>query len=207
MTVKTVIRKVKTKAGTTGILYFRIYERGITDFRVATNISVKPEYWSSKANGYLPRVPESEITSSERKEVNRRIQIAMTTIKDTYPLDGGDAKWLATKLAELNLRGEDVGIIDVAPASTPQTPASTSQTTVSTPQVPKAKPQTPKSTRQTPKSKAIILPSKPKPQETTTLLEYFAQYLEESEFNDWHREAQTSVKHRLERYEKWVISI
>jgi integrase len=169
MTVKTVIRKVKSKSGTKGILYFRIYERGNVDFRVSTNISVNPEYWDSKSNGYLQNTPDSEISSSEREEVNNMIQTAMTTIKDTYPQNGGDAKWLTSKLAELNLRSEDVAITDVKPMSKP-----------------------------------ILPKSKPKPTESKTLLEYFAQYLEESEFNDWHHQAQTSVMHRLERFEKWI---
>ena len=36
------------------------------------------------------------------------------------------------------------------------------------------------------------------------LIDYFKMYLEQSEFNDWHRQAQTSVLHRLQRYEKWL---
>lgn len=36
------------------------------------------------------------------------------------------------------------------------------------------------------------------------LIDYFKMYLERSEFNDWHRQAQTSVLHRLQRYEKWL---
>lgn len=36
------------------------------------------------------------------------------------------------------------------------------------------------------------------------LIDYFKMYLEQSEFNDWHRQAQTSILHRLQRYEKWL---
>ena len=36
------------------------------------------------------------------------------------------------------------------------------------------------------------------------VIDYFKKYLEQSEFNDWHRQAQTSVLHRLQRYEKWL---
>ena len=39
------------------------------------------------------------------------------------------------------------------------------------------------------------------------LIDYFKMYLERSEFNDWHRQAQTSVLHRLQRYEKWIRPI
>lgn len=37
-----------------------------------------------------------------------------------------------------------------------------------------------------------------------TLLDYFALYLEKAEFHDWHHQAQNSVMHKLQRYEKWL---
>jgi integrase len=178
MIVKTVIRKVKSKTGLKGILYFRIYEKDNVDFRVSTNISVVPEYWDTKNNGYKVDTPQSVISESEREEVNKKIIATMTAIKNTYPKKGGDAKWLTSKLTELNMRGEDT----ITAKAEHKSEANAQDETK-------------------PEVQLEVQPEAPKEK---TLLDYFAQYLEEAQFNDWHRQAQTSVMHRLERYEKWI---
>lgn len=170
MNVSAILRRVNTKTGMKGIVYFRIYDKGSVDFRVSSNISVQPEYWDNSVPGYSQSTPHFIIPASQRQMVNKRISEALVRITSAlHNVESIDANWLSAMLLSQNLRGDN---------SKPMPK-------------PKSNPQT---------KQNVKIASKG----AKTLLEYFAQYLEESTFNDWHRQAQTSVMHRLERYEKWI---
>ena len=162
MRVSVILRKSKSqKQGATGRVYFRIFENKEADFRVASSITINPDYWDAAVPGYAAKTPMTIVTAEEQKETNELIKTILHMIKKSYK-KGMDAKWLANVLDECTLK-----MSETKPDKAP-------------------------------------LPADEGSSEGLGLIDYFKMYLERAEFNDWHREAQTSVMHRLQRYEKWL---
>ena len=168
MKVTTLVRKVKTKEKTTGIIYMRVFEKNKTDFRLATNLTVIPEYWDNKRQCYSETTPESEIPVALQKAFNNKISSAIKKLNENITSEGATPNWLKSQLNSLGLSENK--------------------------EFPQMKEDL----------KTIYLPQRPKKKGGRSLLDSFKQYLDESTFNDWHRQAQTSVMNRLQRYEKWI---
>ncbi|MCH5242886.1 MAG: hypothetical protein J1F67_10795 [Muribaculaceae bacterium] len=168
MKVTTLVRKVKTKEKTTGIIYMRVFEKNKTDFRLATNLTVIPEYWDNKRQCYSETTPESEIPVALQKAFNNKISSAIKKLNENITSEGATPNWLKSQLNALGLSENK--------------------------EFPQMKEDL----------KTIYLPQRPKKKGGRSLLDSFKQYLDESTFNDWHRQAQTSVMNRLQRYEKWI---
>lgn len=164
MRVNIILRKSKSrKQGATGTVYFRIFEKKEVDFRVASSITINPEYWDASVPGYAADTPNKVVPIERQQQTNELIQKILNMIKTKYK-KGMDAKWLAAALEDCTLKIAETKAED----------------------------------------KAALPADEHNDGEELWLIDYFKLYLEQSEFNDWHRQAQTSILHRLQRYEMWL---
>ena len=152
------LRKVKLKNGIeNGVVYFRV--RGTNkDFRLASSLTINPEFWDGKVPGYKDDTPPNIVSPVITKHFNRTIQNILLTMQREFTEDA-DQAWLTGILSRSSNLEE----------------------------LSSAKAQSDKREKKEP-----------------TLLDYFAIYLEKAEFHDWHRQAQTSIMHKLQRYEAWL---
>ena len=160
------LRKVKLTDGTqNGVIYFRVRD-GKKDFRLASSLTINPEYWDSELPGYRETTPFTEASPIARYEFNQTIQSILLVMQQEYD-ESADQAWLNEILSRFsNKKNLLDDVVDV-----PSSPSSN-----------------------------IDKREKKEP----TLLDYFALYLEKAEFHDWHHQAQNSVMHKLQRYEKWL---
>lgn len=150
MKITAQLRKTKVKTGITGTVCFRLRDES-ADIRVASSISINPDYWDANVPGYSATTPKSEVSADQQKEINDLIRTILHMAQTDYE-NGKDAKWLSSVIESCS--------------------AESSSPTVKT--------------------------------GTRTMLDFFNEYLSTSNLNDWHKQAQTSVMHRLQRYEKWL---
>lgn len=152
------LRKMKLKNGTeNGVVYFRV-RCANKDFRLASSLTINPEYWDGKVPGYKADIPTNLVSPLVTKQFNRAIQNILLTMQQEFTEDA-DQAWLNDILS----RSSNLEELSSAKAQ-----------------------------------------SDNREKKEPTLLDYFALYLEKSEFNDWHRQAQTSIMHKLQRYEAWL---
>lgn len=160
------LRKVKLKDGTqNGVVYFRV-RSAEKDFRLASSLTINPDYWDSESSGYKQDTPPSVVSPIVRSEFNQTIQNILLTMQQEYD-ETADQAWLSQILSRLTLYvqpSDDAADMKSAPSSKDDK----------------------------------------REKNEPTMLDYFALYLEKAEFHDWHRQAQTSVMHKLQRYEKWL---
>ena len=104
MRVNVILRKSKSrKQGATGTVYFRIFEKKEVDFRVASSITINPEYWDASVPGYAADTPNKVVPIERQQQTNELIQKILNMIKTKYK-KGMDAKWLAAALEDCTLK-------------------------------------------------------------------------------------------------------
>ena len=104
MRVNVILRKSKSrKQGSTGTVYFRIFEKKEVDFRVASSITINPEYWDASVPGYAANTPKKVVPTERQQQTNELIQKMLNMIKTKYK-KGMDAKWLAAALEDCTLK-------------------------------------------------------------------------------------------------------
>ncbi len=226
MKITTFPRKTKSKSErrrNLARIYIRVYVENKIDMRVATPITVNLDYWDAKRSGYKAETPDEVIPRSQRLLLNKSIWKIMEKVRNTYE-DGCDSKWLASVIEECaakagivqppNLRAEKNNGTDARPKG--ETSPECGETGKERISPPTPQPKRKKYSKKEPEREGSVKSENQtgEAQEKRdddvdadgrkTLLAYFRQYLEESDFGSWHHEAQTSVMHRLERYEKWL---
>lgn len=158
MKATVLLRKVKLKNGTeSGVVYFRV-RCANKDFRLASSLTINPEFWDGRVPGYKEDTPPSIVSPIIAREFNRSIQSILLTMQQEFTEDA-DKTWLSEILSRSSNLEE----------------------------LSSAKAQFDKRGKKEP-----------------TLLDYFNLYLEKAKFHDWHRQAQTSIMHKLQRYEAWL---
>ena len=87
------LRKVKLKNGTeNGVVYFRV--RGTNkDFRLASSLTINPEFWDGKVPGYKDDTPPNIVSPVITKHFNRTIQNILLTMQREFTEDA-DQAWL-----------------------------------------------------------------------------------------------------------------
>ncbi len=215
--------RAKNEGEKLAFVYIRVYAFNEINIRMATPIRVNPKYWDSRLPGYMADTPEGVIPKAQRMLLNRMIRELLTMITENYQ-KGCDARWLSSVIDECTAK---TGIVR-RPKLSPQN-ANGTETRAKEETSPERKemgkerlsPPTPQPMRERhfkkePECEDVVKQDVPAgdTQEKRdndvdadgrkTLLAYFRQYLDEADFGSWHREAQTCVMHRLERYEKWL---
>lgn len=106
MKVTATLRKVKSKEKITGVIYVRVFEKNIIDIRMATNITVHPEYWDSRKQCISELTPESVINPATRIIINEKISQSLSELNSRLPKRGADNEWMKEQLTNLGLRGD-----------------------------------------------------------------------------------------------------
>lgn len=71
-------------------IYFRIRD-GLTDIKVASELTINPNHWSQERQGYKTRV--ALVSDEKRRLLNRAVKEITDIISDSYYV-GADADWL-----------------------------------------------------------------------------------------------------------------
>ena len=173
MKVSFKIRAGRCKDGLrTGRLYLRVRQHtSNSDIVIATGIEVVTEYWDSKIMGYKPNTPPSVISNDERKQHNETLQQLALCIEENCSDDS--SKEAIEQVAKM--------FFDTLGENKP-----TGYT---------------KSDRTREVVKTVTRKVQPKKAAHFYVLDYFAMYLKNNQFNSWHNQALTTVMHKLERYE------
>ena len=88
------LRKVKLKDGTQkGVIYFRV-RSGKKDFRLASSLTIDPDYWDSELPGYSQDTPTCAVSPMEMSLFNEAIRNILMTIQIEYG-ENADQAWLS----------------------------------------------------------------------------------------------------------------
>lgn len=173
------LRKFSPKA-TIAKVYFRVRD-GKIDMKVASNLTIDSNYWDSDKLGYKAETPEEVATATKRSQFNKTIQTVLASIYADY-YEGADIEWLNNKISSLLHTDEQEPSAEQDEQEGNENPLTSDKEAMK------------QMVRQTAQSE----------QDTKTAVEYFELYLKISDFNDWHRQAQTAVMQKVKRFEAWL---
>ncbi len=197
----------KEEVGTRATVYVRVYVNRKVDLRAATPITVVTEYWDPMLPGYKEDTPTEVIPLGERLYVNSKIEELLMKVEQGYK-KGCGTRWLASVVESCAIKPlrqpveEDStpdGITANEPTQTPIESKMEAKNEESTMSMENEQ----ESIWVEKSSKSTISMDDDLSQEPT-LLDYFQHYLDTAELGSWHHQAQTSVMHRLQRYQTWL---
>jgi len=107
------LRKVKLTDGTqNGVIYFRVRD-GKKDFRLASSLTINPEYWDSELPGYREDTPFNMVSPIARYEFNQTVQNILLVMQQEYD-ETADQAWLNEILSRFsNKKKSSDEVVDV----------------------------------------------------------------------------------------------
>lgn len=99
MKVTAFIRKAASKNNVTDLarVYFRLRDKGGLDIKAVSELSISPNHWSAKKQGYKSRV--ALVSDEKRMRFDEEIQNITRLIVKEYHR-GVDGKWLQSLIEE-----------------------------------------------------------------------------------------------------------
>ena len=173
------LRKFSPKA-TIAKVYFRVRD-GKIDMKVASNLTIDSNYWDSDKLGYKAETPEEVATATKKSQFNKTIQTVLASIYADY-YEGADIEWLNNKISSLLHTDEQEPSAEQDEQEGNENPLTSNKEAM----------------------KQMVRHTAQSEQDTKTAVEYFELYLKISDFNDWHRQAQTAVMQKVKRFEAWL---
>ena len=173
------LRKFSPKAAIAKV-YFRVRD-GKIDMKVASNLTIDSNYWDSDKLGYKAETPEEVATATKRSQFNKTIQTVLASIYADY-YEGADIEWLNNKISSLLHTDEQEPSAEQDEQEGNESPLTSDKEAM----------------------KQMVRHTAQSEQDTKTAVEYFELYLKISDFNDWHRQAQTAVMQKVKRFEAWL---